>query len=68
MAERTETAPRRRRRSWKAIADRLAERLSHHAYRDCEHEELKPDECAFCADVAAYWEYLEAGGTDWRGR
>jgi len=45
--------------SWKAIAEKLAERMSYHAYCDTHPErEATPDTCPFCADRAAYrlWE------------
>ena len=42
-------------RSWHAVADMLAARLVHHAVYECgHHDEPIPDECPFCADVAAY--------------
>jgi hypothetical protein len=52
--------------SWRAIAELLAERLAVHAF--CPQHSLsdaEPD-CPFCADRAAYWKYLAAGGLDFR--
>ena len=46
---------------WRAIADRLASRLIHHAYCD-QHPSITTD-CPFCADIAAFEEYQKAGGT-----
>lgn len=47
-------------RSWRSIADELAERLSHAAFCP-DHPDSKedPDNCPFCRDRAAYRNYLE---------
>ncbi|WP_436759394.1 hypothetical protein [Streptosporangium sp. V21-05] len=51
---------------WRAIADVLAVQLAVHAFCDT-HPESSPDPgCPYCADRAAYNQYLQAGGTDHR--
>ena len=47
--------------SWRQIADRLAARMVHHAYCPEPHHEEHPDpdECPFCADVAALKAYQD---------
>ncbi len=55
-------------RSWRQIADLLAERLSH--YEPCPHRGQHPEGstgCPFCDDAKAYAIYLAAGGRDYRG-
>ena len=53
---------------WRRIAERLADRLSVHAF--CEsHPASAPDpDCPFCGDRTAYQAYLNAGGQDCRRR
>ncbi len=41
-------------RAWKAVADRLGERLSHQAFCDNGHTaSTRAPECPFCQDIAA---------------
>lgn len=47
--------------NWHQVADKLAERLMHHA--DCEFHDGANEDCPFCQDVDAYRAYLRAGGT-----
>ena len=44
-------------KSWEQVAHTLASRLMHHAYCENGCEELRPDDCPFCGDIAAYRDY-----------
>lgn len=48
--------------NWRKVADRLAGRLLYQV-GGCACDPPDPAECPFCADTAAYGEYLRAGGT-----
>ena len=58
MANKAEAAVKR---TWRQMADRLAERMLNHAY--CAQHPVPDPSCPFCDDVLAYREYVEMGGT-----
>lgn len=56
---------------WRDVADRLAERVANYAEcagEECPHPESKPDpdNCAFCADRAAYQMWQRKSGRNHR--